>query len=151
MSRPSLFELENHADFIQRHIGPSVKQQAEMAQTLGYDSLDALIDDTVPVGIRRSEPMDLAAAMTEQAVLERLRGLARQNVVNKSFIGTGYHDTFTPAVIQRNVLENPGWYTAYTPYQPEISQGRLEALLTYQQGGREIKKEEKEGNGNVCT
>jgi glycine dehydrogenase len=133
MSRPSLFELENHADFIQRHIGPSVKQQAEMAQTLGYDSLDALIDDTVPAGIRRAEPMDLPGAMTEQAVIEKLRGLASRNVVNKSFIGTGYHDTFTPAVIQRNVLENPGWYTAYTPYQPEISQGRLEALLTYQQ------------------
>jgi glycine dehydrogenase len=133
MSRPSLFELENHAEFIQRHIGPSVKQQAEMAQTLGYNSLDALIDDTVPGRIRRSEPMDLPGAMTEQAVIEKLRGLASQNVVNRSFIGTGYHDTFTPAVIQRNVLENPGWYTAYTPYQPEISQGRLEALLTYQQ------------------
>jgi glycine cleavage system P protein (glycine dehydrogenase) len=133
MSRPSLFELENHSDFIQRHIGPTVKQQREMAQALGYASLDALIDDTVPASIRRTAPMDLPGAQTEQAVIDKLQSLARQNVVNKSFIGTGYYDTYTPAVIQRNVLENPGWYTAYTPYQPEISQGRLEALLTYQQ------------------
>ena len=133
MSRPSLYELENHSDFIQRHIGPTVKQQKEMAQAIGYEDLDALIEDTVPNAIRRERPMNLPGARTEQAVIEHLRELAQQNVVNKSFIGTGYHDTFTPPVIQRNVLENPGWYTAYTPYQPEISQGRLEALLTYQQ------------------
>ena len=133
MTRPSLFELENHSDFIQRHIGPTVKQQQEMAQALGYESLDALIDDTVPAAIRRNEPMDLPGAQTEQNVVARLRALAEQNIVNRSYIGTGYHDTFVPPVIQRNVLENPGWYTAYTPYQPEISQGRLEALLSYQQ------------------
>ncbi|MBN7797311.1 aminomethyl-transferring glycine dehydrogenase [Parahaliea mediterranea] len=133
MSRPSLVDLENHQDFIQRHIGPTVNQQQAMAEALGYDSLDALIDDTVPAAIRREQAMDLGGAQSEQAVIARLRALAAQNVVNKSFIGTGYHDTYTPAVIQRNVLENPGWYTAYTPYQPEISQGRLEALLTYQQ------------------
>ncbi|MEH6585682.1 MAG: aminomethyl-transferring glycine dehydrogenase [Halioglobus sp.] len=133
MSRPSLLDLENHSDFIQRHIGPTVKQQQEMAQVLGYNSLDALIDDTVPAAIRRQAPMDLPGAQTEQAVIEKLKSLAQQNIVNKSYIGTGYHDTFTPAVIQRNVLENPGWYTAYTPYQPEISQGRLEALLSFQQ------------------
>jgi glycine cleavage system P protein (glycine dehydrogenase) len=133
MSRPSLFDLENHSDFIQRHIGPNAKQQQEMAQVLGYDSLDALIDDSVPASIRRQAAMDLPGAQTEQAVIEKLRGYAAQNVLNKSYIGTGYHDTFTPAVIQRNVLENPGWYTAYTPYQPEISQGRLEALLSFQQ------------------
>ncbi|MEP5568471.1 MAG: aminomethyl-transferring glycine dehydrogenase [Halioglobus sp.] len=133
MSRPSLFELENHSDFIQRHIGPTVKQQQEMAQVLGYDTLDALIDDTVPATIRRQAPMNLPEAQTEQAVIDKLKSLAQQNIVNKSYIGTGYHDTFTPPVIQRNVLENPGWYTAYTPYQPEISQGRLEALLSYQQ------------------
>ena len=133
MSRPSLFELENHSDFIQRHIGPTVKQQQEMAQTLGYDSLDALIDDTVPAAIRRTAPMDLPGAQTEQNVLARLKALACQNVINKSYIGTGYNNTYTPPVVQRNVLENPGWYTAYTPYQPEISQGRLEALLSYQQ------------------
>jgi glycine dehydrogenase len=133
MSRASLFELENHAEFLQRHIGPSPEQQADMARILGYDSLQALIEDTVPAAIRLAQPMDLDGAQTERDVVARLRAIAAENVVNKSYIGTGYHDTITPAVIQRNVLENPGWYTAYTPYQPEISQGRLEALLTYQQ------------------
>ncbi|MGB1139768.1 MAG: aminomethyl-transferring glycine dehydrogenase, partial [Halioglobus sp.] len=132
MSRPSLTELENHADFVQRHIGPSPRQQTEMARALGYDHMDALIEDTVPGAIRR-EAMRLGEPQTEQAVIARLREIAAKNTVNRSFIGTGYHDTITPPVIQRNVLENPGWYTAYTPYQPEISQGRLEALLTFQQ------------------
>ena len=131
MKRAPLFDLENHAEFVQRHIGPTPKQQQEMAQAIGYESMDALIDDTVPDSIRRA--MDLPSAQTEQAVIARLREIASKNVVNRSFIGTGYHNTYTPLVIQRNVLENPGWYTAYTPYQPEISQGRLEALLTYQQ------------------
>ncbi|MDG1944920.1 MAG: aminomethyl-transferring glycine dehydrogenase [Halioglobus sp.] len=133
MSRPSLFDLENHSDFIQRHIAPTAKQQSEMAQTLGYDSMDALIDDTVPATIRSEQPLQISGAKTEQEVVARLREFASLNTVNRSFIGTGYHDTITPPVIQRNVLENPGWYTAYTPYQPEISQGRLEALLTFQQ------------------
>ncbi|MFU8763970.1 MAG: aminomethyl-transferring glycine dehydrogenase [Haliea sp.] len=133
MKRPSLPELEHHQEFIGRHIGPTPQQQAEMARILGFDSLEALIDATVPAGIRNQRPMDLAPAQTEQAVIARLRAIARKNRVLKSYIGTGYHDTYTPAVIQRNVLENPGWYTAYTPYQPEISQGRLEALLTFQQ------------------
>ena len=133
MTRASLVELENHEDFIQRHIGPNATQQTEMAQTLGYDHLDALIDATVPAAIRSQNAMQIGGAQTEQAVIARLRELAKQNVVNKSYIGTGYSDTFTPPVIQRNILENPGWYTAYTPYQPEISQGRLEALLNFQQ------------------
>ncbi|MEZ5573926.1 MAG: aminomethyl-transferring glycine dehydrogenase [Halioglobus sp.] len=133
MSRPSLFDLENHDDFIQRHIGPTVQQQTAMARAIGYDNLDALIDDTVPGAIRREQPMQLPGAQTEQQVIARLREMAKRNTVNRSFIGTGYHDTITPPVIQRNVLENPGWYTAYTPYQPEISQGRLEALLSFQQ------------------
>ena len=133
MTRASLLDLENHQDFIQRHIGPTVKQQAEMAQTLGYTDLEALLAATVPEAIRRQKPMDLPGAQTEQAVIARLRDMAQQNIVNKSFIGTGYNNTYTPPVIQRNVLENPGWYTAYTPYQPEISQGRLEALLNFQQ------------------
>ncbi len=133
MSRPSLIELENHADFIQRHIGPTPDQQTAMAQAIGYDNLDALIDDTLPAAIRRKTPMDLPGPRTEREVIARLRQVAALNVVNKSYIGAGYHDTCTPAVIQRNVLENPGWYTAYTPYQPEISQGRLEAMLTFQQ------------------
>jgi glycine dehydrogenase len=133
MTRPSLSELEHSQEFLGRHIGPTPAQQAEMARTLGFDSLEALIDATVPARIRNQAPMDLAAPQTEQAVLARLRAIAGKNRVLKSYIGTGYHDTYTPAVIQRNVLENPGWYTAYTPYQPEISQGRLEALLTFQQ------------------
>jgi glycine dehydrogenase len=133
MSRESLTELENHQDFIQRHIGPTVRQQSKMARTLGYDSLESLIDATVPNAIRRDKPMDLPDSQTEQAVIAKLRTLAEKNVVNTSFIGTGYYDTYTPTVIQRNVLENPGWYTAYTPYQPEIAQGRLEALLNFQQ------------------
>ncbi|TGD72136.1 aminomethyl-transferring glycine dehydrogenase [Mangrovimicrobium sediminis] len=133
MSRFSLADLEHRDQFIQRHIGPTVKQQEEMARALGYAGLDALIDDTVPSAIRRSQPMDLPGASTETEVIARLKALAAQNVVNKSYIGSGYYDTITPPVIQRNVLENPGWYTAYTPYQPEISQGRLEALLTFQQ------------------
>jgi glycine cleavage system P protein (glycine dehydrogenase) len=133
MTRPSLADLQNHAEFIQRHIGPTVKQRSEMAQAMGYDSLEALIEATVPAAIRREQAMDLAGAQTEQAVIGRLREFADQNTLHKSFIGSGYHDTYTPPVIQRNVLENPGWYTAYTPYQPEISQGRLEALLTFQQ------------------
>ena len=100
---------------------------------MGYDNLDALIEDTIPQNIRRTEFMALGEAQTEQAVLDRLRIIAEQNQVFRSFIGGGYADTYTPPVIQRNVLENPGWYTAYTPYQPEISQGRLEGLLNYQQ------------------
>ncbi len=132
MSRFSLVDLEHHAEFIQRHIGPTVNQQSEMARAMGYESLDALVDDTIPAAIRR-QPMALPGPLGEVAVIKRLRALAEQNVVNRSYIGTGYYDTITPPVIQRNVLENPGWYTAYTPYQPEISQGRLEALLTFQQ------------------
>jgi len=121
------------ADFYRRHLGPSLKQQQEMARELGYESMDALIDRAVPEKIRKRDALNLPPALTEQAVLAKLRDYAAQNIVYRSCIGTGYYDTFTPAVIQRNVLENPGWYTAYTPYQPEISQGRLEVLLTYQQ------------------
>ena len=133
MNRPSLQDLEHQASFIQRHIGPSPEQQAEMARQLGHDSLQALIDTAVPAAIRRREPMNLGSPQGEEAALARLKAMAGKNRILKSFIGTGYHDTRMPAVIQRNVLENPGWYTAYTPYQPEISQGRLEALLTFQQ------------------
>ncbi|MEE4203913.1 MAG: aminomethyl-transferring glycine dehydrogenase [Halieaceae bacterium] len=118
--------------FVDRHIGPTAQQQQEMAETLGYSSVDALIADTVPEKIRR-DGLDLPAALSEQEAIDKLRAYADQNVVKRSMIGMGYYDTFTPGVIQRNVLENPGWYTAYTPYQPEISQGRLEVLLTFQQ------------------
>ena len=133
MTPAPLSELENRGDFIRRHIGPSPAQQTEMAQAIGYESAAALIDDTIPQLIRREAPMQLDSPNTEQAVIARLRSIAEQNQVFRSFIGCGYHDTYTPPVIQRNVLENPGWYTAYTPYQPEISQGRLKGLLNFQQ------------------
>jgi glycine dehydrogenase len=129
----SLDDARHPADFYRRHIGPSTKQQQEMARELGYDSVDALIDRAVPEKIRKRDALDLPPALSEQAALAKLRKYASKNQVVRSCIGTGYYDTFVPSVIQRNVLENPGWYTAYTPYQPEISQGRLEVLLTYQQ------------------
>ncbi|MDN3359474.1 aminomethyl-transferring glycine dehydrogenase [Actinomadura sp. DC4] len=118
--------------FARRHIGPSATDRAEMAQIAGYDGVDALIDAAVPARIRTGRPLELPAALSEVDALARLRELASGNQVLTSMIGLGYYGTVTPGVILRNVLENPGWYTAYTPYQPEISQGRLEALLNFQ-------------------
>src|SRR6266850_821510 len=118
--------------FQERHIGPSAEDQAAMLGTLGYDSFDAFIAAVVPPDIRLRGPLKLPAAKSEQEALAELRALAAQNQVFRSYLGMGYHDCFTPTVIQRNVLENPGWYTAYTPYQAEIAQGRLEALLNFQ-------------------
>src|SRR6058998_1385668 len=118
--------------FQERHIGPSAEDEAAMLQALGYDSLEAFIDAVVPADIRLRAPLRIPEARSEQEALETLRQLAAQNQVFRSYLGMGYHDCFTPTVIQRNVLENPGWYTAYTPYQAEIAQGRLEALLTFQ-------------------
>jgi glycine dehydrogenase len=118
--------------FAPRHLGPSASEQAAMLETLGVKSLDELIDQVVPEAIRQRTELNLPQALTEEQALRRLRQLMDRNKVMRSFIGMGYHDTFTPPVIQRNILENPGWYTAYTPYQPEISQGRLEALLNFQ-------------------
>ena len=118
--------------FPRRHIGPGDDDIAEMLEVLGYDSLASFIDAAVPAGIRLRRPLDLPGGLDEHAALTRLRAMAEKNVVARSFIGMGYYDTLTPPVIQRNILENPGWYTAYTPYQAEIAQGRLEALLTYQ-------------------
>ncbi len=132
-SATTLSSLEQRDDFLRRHIGPDEAQIASMLTLLGADSLDGLIDDTVPAAIRRQAPMDLPAPQREVDVLARLKSIASNNVVARSYIGMGYHDTITPPVILRNVLENPGWYTAYTPYQPEIAQGRLEALLNFQQ------------------
>ena len=128
----SLTELEGTDEFIARHIGPMPAEQAVMLDAIGATSLDALIAETVPASILLDDPLDLPGAVTERAALARLREVASENVVMTSLIGQGYSDTITPAVIQRNVLENPAWYTSYTPYQPEISQGRLEALLNYQ-------------------
>jgi glycine dehydrogenase len=118
--------------FVDRHIGPDDREQAEMLQALGVASLDALIGETVPEDIRLTGTLDLPPPVGESEVLAELRTLAARNQIWKSFIGMGYSDCFTPGVIQRNILENPGWYTQYTPYQAEISQGRLEALLNYQ-------------------
>jgi len=128
-----LQELEQRDRFIHRHIGPSEQDIAEMLQTLGMSSLDELIDKAVPDSIRMSGELDLPESRTETEVLAEMRGFANRNTVAKSMIGMGYHSTILPGVIQRNLLENPGWYTAYTPYQPEVSQGRLEALLNFQQ------------------
>ena len=121
-----------HTDFLSRHLGRMNDDEAEMLQQTGYDSLDALIDDAVPAAIRSKEPLDLPDAMSEPEALDHLRGIMSRNLVVKSCIGQGYYGTHVPGVIQRNILENPGWYTAYTPYQAEIAQGRLEALLNFQ-------------------
>jgi glycine dehydrogenase len=118
--------------FVHRHVGSDRGEQARMLEALGLDSIDTLLDRIVPERIRTREPLDLPAARSEPEVLATLRATAARNAVYTSLIGLGYSDTFTPPVILRNVLENPAWYTAYTPYQPEISQGRLEALLNFQ-------------------
>jgi glycine dehydrogenase len=118
--------------FVHRHIGPRPADAGEMLKLLGYASLDAMIDAAVPKPIRLARPLQLPAARSEHEALDALKEIASQNQVCRSFIGMGFYDCITPAVIQRNVLENPGWYTQYTPYQAEISQGRLEALLNFQ-------------------
>ena len=115
-----------------RHIGPSPQEMQNMLGLLGCDTLDALIDDTLPKSIRQSQPLDFGKAKSERELLHHMRLTASKNKVLSSLIGQGYYGTVTPPVIQRNILENPAWYTAYTPYQPEISQGRLEALLNFQ-------------------
>ncbi|MFD2255795.1 aminomethyl-transferring glycine dehydrogenase [Luteolibacter algae] len=120
------------SSFLPRHIGPSVSDQTEMLKLVGHGALDALIAEAVPAGIRMSGDMDLPEPLSENEALAWLRAWMSQNTVLKSFIGQGYYGTLTPGVILRNVLENPGWYTAYTPYQAEIAQGRLEALLNFQ-------------------
>ncbi|MGY1456379.1 aminomethyl-transferring glycine dehydrogenase [Streptomyces sp. SS8] len=128
----SLAELERGTPFEERHIGPDAGERAKMLAQVGYGSLDELAAAAVPEVIRSTEALDLPAARSEAEVLAELRSLAGRNQVLDSMIGLGYHGTFTPPVILRNVMENPAWYTAYTPYQPEISQGRLEALLNFQ-------------------
>ncbi|MEO8714300.1 MAG: aminomethyl-transferring glycine dehydrogenase, partial [Acetobacteraceae bacterium] len=127
-----LTALEAADAFVARHIGPSEPEIAAMLRAVGVASLDELADRAVPADIRLARPLHLPAAIDEAGVLAELAGLAARNRTVKSLIGLGYHGTHTPPVIQRNVLENPGWYTAYTPYQPEIAQGRLEALLNFQ-------------------
>src|SRR6476469_7482171 len=118
--------------FEARHNAPGADAQAAMLRTIGVDSLEQLINETVPPAIRLKKPLNLPAALSERAFLAKFKQIASQNQVFKSYIGLGYHDTTLPPVIQRNILENPGWYTAYTPYQAEIAQGRLDALINYQ-------------------
>jgi glycine dehydrogenase len=133
MPNPSLITLEQHSDFIQRHIGPNEADRKAMLETINVNSMDDLVKSTVPESILINEALDLDASCNEQEALAQLKQIASENIVNTSYIGMGYYDTLVPKVILRNVLENPGWYTAYTPYQAEISQGRLEGLLNYQQ------------------
>ena len=133
MSHVTLSQLEQQQDFVRRHIGPGQAEQAEMLATIGATSLDDLIEQTVPAAIRLPQDMNLPAGTTEAQALAELKAIAGKNKIYRSFIGMGYSDVHVPNVILRNVLENPGWYTAYTPYQPEIAQGRLQALLNFQQ------------------
>ena len=130
MSQP-LDSLAPTDSFARRHTGADAAGTAAMLAELGYPTVDALVDAAVPAAIRRG-PLTIPAALGESAALAELRGIAAQNQVFRSFIGLGYHGTHTPGVVQRTILENPGWYTAYTPYQAEIAQGRLEALLNFQ-------------------
>jgi glycine dehydrogenase len=124
--------IDSPPDFEARHLGPDADDVRAMLEVVGYDSLEALIDDVIPASIRMEGDLDLPEPLTEAELLVRLRSVASENRVMRSFLGMGYSDTHVPGVIQRNILENPGWYTQYTPYQAEIAQGRLEALLNYQ-------------------
>ena len=139
-------DLQHHTDtdrahsgsFQSRHIGPDPAARDQMLAAIGVPSLDALIEQTIPPDIRLPAPLDLPAGVTEYEYLRSLRGIAARNRVFRSYIGHGYYDCVTPAVILRNVLENPGWYTPYTPYQAEIAQGRLESLLNFQTMVRDL-------------
>ncbi len=128
--REPIFDIDS---FARRHIGPSEEEVRAMLSEVGFESLDTLIDATVPKNIRLERQLNLPEAISEGEALAELRAISRKNKLARSYIGAGYSDCITPPVIQRNILENPGWYTAYTPYQAEIAQGRLEALLNFQQ------------------
>src|ERR1700746_1398254 len=132
MNAPFKPTTEAGPDFARRHIGPSPRDIAAMLETVGASSLSALMAETLPSSIRQKTALDLGAPLGEPEALAHMRNLAAQNQPFTSLIGQGYSGTILPAVIQRNILENPAWYTAYTPYQPEISQGRLEALFNFQ-------------------
>src|SRR5450759_3026271 len=131
-----LFDTE---PFQSRHIGPDAAETADMLNAVGAPSLDALVDEAVPARIRLKKPLNIAAGQSEYQFLGELRRTASRNQIFRSFLGMGYSDCITPSVILRNVLENPGWYTPYTPYQAEIAQGRLEALLNFQTLVRDLK------------
>ncbi len=127
-----IFKTKPADVFKERHNGPTKAQMQDMLKTIGTGSLDSLIKETIPAAIRLKNPLDIPAGLTERDFLRKFDSIVKQNKIYKSYIGLGYHDTITPPVILRNILENPGWYTAYTPYQAEIAQGRLEALINYQ-------------------
>jgi glycine dehydrogenase len=132
MPQPTLRDLEQHDAFLERHIGPNEGEIAHMLRTVGYASLDAMTDAIVPASIKSATPLALPPPVTEVEAIAKIRAIAERNQVFRSFIGQGYYGTHTPNVILRNILENPAWYTAYTPYQAEISQGRMEALINFQ-------------------
>ncbi len=124
--------INQQEKFANRHLGYGESDKEAMLQASGFSSMDELIDKTIPSSIRLKQPMDLSTAIPEQEFLRNLKKIASKNKVYKSYIGMGYFDTYVPNVILRNIMENPGWYTQYTPYQAEIAQGRLEALSSYQ-------------------
>src|ERR1700752_1397885 len=132
MNAPLKTTTEAATDFVRRHIGPSPRDISAMLNSVGANSLTELMSQTLPSSIRQKAPLDLGRAFSETEAMAHMRELASQNQVFTSLIGQGYSGTILPAVIQRNILESPAWYTAYTPYQPEISQGRLEALFNFQ-------------------
>src|SRR6202008_3518426 len=128
--REPIFDIDS---FARRHIGPNEEEVSAMLREVGFETLDALLDAAVPKNIRLERELNLPEAKSEGEAITELRAIAEKNKIARSFIGTGYYDCITPPVIQRNILENPGWYTAYTPYQAEIAQGGPEALLNFQQ------------------
>ena len=132
MTRERLSQLEHHDAFLERHIGPNPDEVAHMLTIIGQPSLEAMVDAIVPASIKLTAPLALPDPVSETEALAQIRRIADRNQVFRSFIGQGYYGTHTPNVILRNVLENPAWYTAYTPYQAEISQGRMEALINFQ-------------------
>ena len=123
---------DSYDQFVDRHIGPSQGEITQMLQTIGLSSIEELINFSVPKSIRSKKKLNIGYGVSETRLIEKLKTIAEKNVIMKSYIGMGYYDCITPPVIQRNILENPGWYTQYTPYQAEISQGRLEALINFQ-------------------
>ena len=123
----------NSKEFIYRHIGPSEEEQKTMLKAVGYTSLEDLMDNTVPEKILLKNELKISDSLSENDALKKLKSISKQNKIFRNFIGMGYYNSFTPNVILRNILENPGWYTSYTPYQPEVAQGRLEMLLNFQQ------------------
>ena len=120
-------------DFLKRHIGPSDEDQNKMLKELNYKSLNDLIKSTVPEKIQLKDELNIGESNSEYEALRKLKAISKKNQIYSNFIGMGYYGTYTPYVILRNILENPGWYTSYTPYQPEVAQGRLEMLLNFQQ------------------